>query len=133
MTWVAVAAVAVALAAFVIYLFVVRWRRMARHGRLQLPCDAVVRLPAGEVTIYYEDDVRRRNSDVARVPDGLSVLVSDADGGARLDLAEPPSATATRRGGATRIPYAKLAVPRQGRYRVAAQATGAEAGAVTLG
>jgi len=133
MTWIAVFAVAAAITAFVIYLFVIRWRRMARHGRFELPCDEVIGLPAGPVTIYYEDDVNRRYSDAPRIPTAFSVLVSEADGDTRIDLGEPPNATATRRGGSTRIPYASLAVPRAGRYRVVAQVSPSEAAAVTFG
>ncbi|MGH2923386.1 MAG: hypothetical protein ACRDKH_05080 [Solirubrobacterales bacterium] len=134
MTWVAAAVVALGLIAVVIYLFVFRWRRMARHGRLEVPCDEVVALPAGDVVVYYEDSVRRRYSERPEVPAGLSILVSEAEGGERVDLANPPTDTATKRGGRTRIPHASLRPPRAGRYRVVASLGGAAGGAaITLG
>jgi hypothetical protein len=133
MTWVAFVLVALALTAVLIYLFVLRWRKMARHGRLALPCDEVITLPAGEIGVYYEDRARRRFSEQPVTPGGLSVLVSDAGSGERLDLGNPTAGTATKGSSRTRIPYASLSVPRAGRYRVVAQLTGdAEEVAITF-
>ena len=134
MTWVAVAAVAVLIAASAIYFFGIRWRLMARHGRLQVPCDEVIRLSAGEHVVYYEDAERWRYSETPRVGDGFSVLVSEAEGGRRIDLESPPSPTPTKISGRNRIPYAHLRLPRAGSYRITAEIrAGASKPHVTFG
>ena len=87
-----------------------------------MPGDEVVELPAGEVVLYYQDSQRFRYSEKPEPWRGFSVLVSDADGGERIDLGEPPHTRHLQgRGGKTRIPYATLSLPRAGRYRVQSQ------------
>jgi hypothetical protein len=120
MIWVVIAAVAVAIIG-AIYFFWIRWRLMARHGRLEVPCDTEIPLPAGEVVVYYEDRFRWRYPDRPRPWDGFSLLISDAEDGARVDLADPPTETAVKTWGKNRIPYAAIRLPRAGRYRVVAR------------
>lgn len=90
------------------------------YGRVQLPGDATLELPSGEVSVFYEE---RSNS--ASLPEGISYAVRPAAGG-------PPLATEGRgtfderatEGGVTRIRYGRVEVPRSGRYLVAAKASG---------
>ena len=46
MIWIS-SAVFVLFVVAVVFFFVRRWRSMARHGRVAIPCDQVVQLPAG--------------------------------------------------------------------------------------
>jgi hypothetical protein len=134
MIWVVIGAVTVAIVGLWIYLFVIRWRRMARHGRLEIPCDTEIALPRGEVVVYYEDRHRWRYSERPRPWDGFALLVSDAEDGTRVDLSDSPSDTAQKTGGKNRIPYATIRLPRESRYRVVAQVdAGATDPAVTFG
>ncbi len=121
MVWVVIAAVAVAIAGLLVYLFWIRWRRMMRHGRLEVPCDTEITLPAGDLVVYYEDRFHWRYSERPRPWDGFSLLISGAEDGARVDLADPPTETAVRTGGTNRIPYASIRLRRAGRYRVVAR------------
>ena len=121
MIWLAMGAVIVGVTAVLIYVFVIRWRRMARYGRLDIPCDEVVSLPAGEVVVFYEDGFRWRYSDRPRPWGGFSVLISDADSGERIDLGDASSETGMQRSGKNRIPYAAVRLRHAGRYRVVVQ------------
>jgi hypothetical protein len=134
MTWVAVGLVAAIILGAAVYFFLIRWMLMARHGRLAIPCDEVVELPAGEHMIHYEDAKRWRYSEAPQVAAGFSVVVAEAESGRRVDLAEPPSPTPTKTSGKSRIPYALLVLPEPGSYRITARVgAGAERPHLTIG
>lgn len=121
MIWVAMVLIAAALTAVLVYLFVIRFRGMAKLGRLSVPCDEVIELPAGRHTVYYEDSFRWRFSDIPRPWDGFSLLISDEQSGGRIDLEKAPDETAIKTSGRNRIPYATVNLPHDGSYRVRAQ------------
>lgn len=134
MTWIAVGVVAGLMLGAAIYFFLIRWMLMARHGRLELPCDQVIELPAGEHVIHYEDATRWRYSEAPEIGDGFSVVVSEAESGRRVDLADPPSSTPTKISGKSRIPYAQLTLTEPGSYRITAQVNaGVERPHLTIG
>ncbi|MDP9228032.1 MAG: hypothetical protein M3M99_03135 [Actinomycetota bacterium] len=120
MIWVVIGAIAVSIVAFFVYFFLIRWRRMARYGRLEVPGEGVVQLPAGTVTVYYEDAFKWRYSERPRPWSGFSVLVSGPDD-QRIDLRQPKNATATKTAGKVRIPFGVIELPRAGAYRVRSQ------------
>jgi hypothetical protein len=117
MMWALVAVLAVAMIASFFYIFIWRVRQMERHGRLALPCDETVELPAGEVTVFYEDAVRWRHSERPEIGAGFRVRVSAEDGEV-LDLGEPLDEPPVKTSKRNRIPYARVEVPAAGRYRV---------------
>lgn len=121
MIWVTVGIVALGIITFVVYLFVIRWNRLARHGSVEVPGESVVELPAGQVAVYYEDAFRWRYSQRPEPWAGFSMLVSDEQSGERVDLAPPEAQTTFKSRGRNRIPFGSLNLPRAGRYRVKAQ------------
>ncbi|HEX2360385.1 MAG TPA: hypothetical protein VHH72_11280 [Solirubrobacterales bacterium] len=121
MTWVVFALVTVAVIAFFLYLFVFRFRRLARLGRIEVPGDTVIELPAGRVLVYYEDAFRWRPSQKPEPWAGFSMLVSDERSGARIDLGPPHSEVAYKSSGKNRVPYGVLDLPHAGRYRIVSQ------------
>ena len=118
MVWVAVALVALLVTGVLVYFFVLRPREFARLGRLSVPGDDVIELPAGRHRIYYEDGFRWRYSDVPRPWDGFSLLISDEASGKRIDLEPAPDQSIIKSGGRNRIPFATVELPAGGRYRV---------------
>ena len=118
MIWVLIGALAAFVVGFFIYFFVIRFQRLERFGSIAVPGDEVVQLPAGEVTVYYEDSQRFRYSETPEPWRGFSVLVSDAESGERIDLAEPPHTATYKVRGKTRIPFGTLRLPAAGGYRV---------------
>ena len=118
MVWLAVAVVALATTAVLVYFFVVRPRGFARLGRLPVPGDEVVELPAGTHRVYYEDSFRWRYSEVPRPWEGFSMLISEEESDRRIDLGPAPDQSTIKSGGRNRIPYATIELPAAGRYRV---------------
>lgn len=118
MVWLAVAVVALAITAVLVCFFVIRPRSFARLGRLPVPGDEVVELPAGTHRIYYEDSFRWRYSEVPRPGDGFSMLISEEGSDRRIDLGPAPDQSTIKSGGRNRIPYATIELPAAGRYRV---------------
>jgi hypothetical protein len=121
MIWVLIGVLAAFTVGFFIYFFVIRFRRLERYGSVAVPGDEVVELPAGPVVVYYEDAQRFSYAETPEPWRGFSVLVSDADGGERIDLGEAPHTATYKVRGRTRIPYATLELPKAGRYRVRSQ------------
>ena len=104
MVWLAVAVVALATTAVLVYFFVVRPRGFE--------------LPAGTHRVYYEDTFRWRYSEVPRPWDGFSMLISEEESDRRIDLGPAPDQSTIKSGGRNRIPYATVELPVAGRYRV---------------
>ncbi len=121
MIWVLTAAIALVIVSVPLYLFVFRWNRLARHGSVEVPGEAVVELPAGPVAVYYEDAFRWRYSERPKPWSGFSMLVSEEQGGERVDLKPAEAKTTFKARGRNRIPYGVLPIPRAGRYRVRSQ------------
>ena len=121
MVWVAVAVIAVATTALFVYLFLIRPRGFGRLGRVAVPGDEVIELPAGRHHVYYEDAFRWRYSDIPRPWDGFSLLISDEQTGKRVDLEPPPDQSTIKSGGRNRIPFATVELPADGSYRVKTQ------------
>ena len=121
MIWVTVGIVALGIVAFVLYLFVFRWNRMARHGSVEVPGESALELPAGPVAVYYEDAFKWRYSERPEPWSGFSMLVSDEQSGERVDLAPAEAKTTFKSRGKNRIPYGSLNLHRAGRYRVKSQ------------
>jgi hypothetical protein len=112
-------AVLVALIAGLAIYFIARWKRMARYGRFDIPCDEVVQLPAGEVTLSYGDSRGVRYAEAFEPPPTFSVTLSDEQGGKRIEPGEPESMVSTKTGGGrSRVPYATFQLPRAGSYRL---------------
>jgi hypothetical protein len=117
--WVLIGALAAFVVGFFVYFFVIRFKRLERFGSVAVPGDEVVQLPAGDVKVYYEDSRRFRYSETPEPWRGFSVLVSNAESGRRIDLADPPRAATTYKvRGKTRIPFGTLRLPAEGGYRV---------------
>lgn len=121
MVWAVVGLIALFTTALFVYFFVVRPRGFARLGRLAVPGDDVIELPAGRHRVYYEDGFRWRYSDVPRPWDGFSLLLSEESSGKRIDLEPAPDQSIIKAGGRNRIPYATVELPAGGRYRVTTQ------------
>lgn len=121
MIWLLVGLIAAATAAFLLYLFVFRWRQMARLGNVEVPCDTVVELPAGKIVVYYQDGFRWRYSEPPRPWSGFSVLISDEGDGRRIDLGPPPKQATIKHAGTNRVPYGTMTLPQAGRYRIVSQ------------
>jgi hypothetical protein len=120
MIWIS-SAVFVLFVVAVVFYFVRRWRSMARHGRVAIPCDQKVQLPAGRLVIHYEDHRRLRFSEKPSPWSGFSVLVSGPEDDRRLDLHPPPESPGFNAGHRSRVPYATVNLPSAGGYRVVAQ------------
>lgn len=125
MTWIVMGVVTAAVTAFLVYTFYVRPRSYRSIGALDVPGEATIELPAGEVGVYYEDAQRWRYADRPQVANGFSMLVSDGEGD-RLDLDEPETDMVYKSGGRNRIPYGTLHVPSAGTYNVISQINAAE-------
>ena len=117
MIWIVIGLVTVLTIGFVVYLFYLRPRQYQRYGALVVPGDDEIRLPAGEIGIFYEDNQRWRFSDRPQVGDGFSVLVSDQSG-ERLDIADPGTDVVWKSSGKNRIPYGVLSVSAPATFRV---------------
>lgn len=121
MIWVLIGLTTALIFAFVLYLFVFRWNRMARHGSVEVPGESLVELPAGDVVLYYQDSFKWRYSERPRPWSGFSVLVSEEGSEQRIDLAPAPGEAIYKSRGKNRIPFGTLRLPRAGRYRVRSQ------------
>lgn len=121
MIWVLIGLLAAVVVGTFVYLFVIRWGRLERYGSVAVPGESVVELPAGEVVLYYQDSHKWRYSERPRPWSGFSVLVSDEQGGERVDLGPAPERAIYKARGKNRIPYATLSLPAAGRYRVRSQ------------
>jgi hypothetical protein len=132
--WAIVAIVALGLVAALLYLYLVPWNRTARYGSVEVPSDTVIQLPAGELIVYYEDAERWKRAERPQPAQGFSVVISDEQGGERIDQRPPPRDTAVKARGRNRIPHAALTLPTAGRYRVRSQVNaGAAEPRITFG
>ena len=95
----------------------------ARYGRLPVPGEATLELPAALVRIYYEVD--RGASSTFHPPSDLVVEVHDASGVEVPIRKKLPHGRASRRtwGGAGRTYVGRIEVPRPGAYVVTARRT----------
>ena len=97
-----------------------------KYGRVPMPGQAILRLPAGEVSVYYEEHSQARNP---RPPGGFEYEVLPVGGGAALDERGSGVFNETvTAGGTSRVRYGRIDVPKAGAYAVSASFTG-EAGA----
>jgi hypothetical protein len=118
MIWIVIGLLVAGIVAFFVYLFVVRWGRLERHGSVAVPGESVLELPAGELVLYYQDSRKWRYSQRPEPPTGFSVVVSDERSGERVDLGAAPDTAIYKARGKNRIPHATLRLPRAGRYLV---------------
>ncbi len=96
-----------------------------RHGRVPVPGKAVLTLPEGRVPIDHDDVMVGGGSNrvLEDAPDGLRVTVRPVGGGRRLDVESVPSwLFSSSSGDRGHEPFARVDVPRAGRYVVRASA-----------
>ncbi|CAN5563058.1 hypothetical protein BH20ACT15_BH20ACT15_04450 [soil metagenome] len=122
MIWAAIAVLVVTIGV-VSFIFFIRPRRYSRHAVLEVPGEATITLPAGEVGVFYEDAERWGYAERPKVADGLSLVVSDVSG-TRVDLIEPETELAWKGPGKNRVPYGTLELPSGGSFRVTTRLSG---------
>lgn len=115
--WMLVVVLGIAIVATFYYVFIYRVQQMARYGRLQLPCDETIELPAGEVTVYYEDGERWKHNQRPEMGPGFRIRLS-AESGEPFDMGEPLDGTPVKTSRHNRIPYGRIELPQPGRFRV---------------
>ena len=98
-----------------------------RYGEVPVPGVAVLDLPDGDVRINFENAAHHTgdSTTLEDQPDGLAAVVTPAGGGEPLEVEDVPSwifsSTSGNRG---HEPWAKVDVPSEGAYVVAASAEG---------
>jgi hypothetical protein len=96
-----------------------------RHGRVPVPGKAVLTLPEGRVPIDHDDVMVGGGSNrvLEDAPAGLRVTVRPVRGGRALDVESVPSwLFSSSSGDRGHEPFARVDVPRAGRYVVRASA-----------
>ncbi len=95
----------------------------SRYGSVSVPGSASVRLPAGDVRLFFqESDLGAEDS--ASPPDGLEVEITAPDG-ARVAVESIPSFLfSATTDGVGHVPHGRLDVPSTGEYTVRTDATG---------
>jgi hypothetical protein len=100
-----------------------------KYGRVSVPGQRVLRLPAGEVRINFENDTTGGGDtkSIQDQPAGLAVRVSPAAGGKQIEVEDVPSwLFSSIRNDRGHEPFAKAEIPSAGSYRV--QVTDEQAG-----
>jgi hypothetical protein len=98
----------------------------AKYGRVALPGSGTVELPAGEVSVFYEEHVSLGDNEDLNAPPGFRYMIAPAGGGPPLSedeggfLDEEVSSSGT-----TRVRYGKVDVPAEGSYVVEGSFRGA--------
>ena len=89
-------------------------------ARIAVPGEATVELPAGNVSIRWEE--ARENSFQKRVvaPADLEVEISPAGGGPPLDVVRATGGTSGAGGGRIYNPFGHVVLPQAGTYRLRA-------------
>jgi hypothetical protein len=100
-----------------------------KYGRVSVPGQQVLQLPAGEVRINFENDTTGGGDtkSIQDQPPGLAVRVSPAAGGKEIAVEDVPSwLFSSIRNDRGHEPFAKVEIPAAGGYQV--QATDEQAG-----
>ncbi|MGZ5341466.1 MAG: hypothetical protein ACXWEK_00290 [Solirubrobacterales bacterium] len=118
----AVASFLATVAAFFVLLFVGALGGLgdsAKYGRVPLPGQGTVELPAGDISVFYEEHVTLGDNQNLRAPNGFTYSMRPAAGGAPLAQRDPGIFDEqVSSGGRTRIRYARIDVPAPGPYVV---------------
>lgn len=105
-----------------------------KYGEVQVPGQANLALPAGDVRLYFENHATPSGGSTTldHRPSGLDVRVTPTEGGAPLQIDDVPSwLFSSTNGSRGHEPYGKIDVPAAGNYLVAA--TDDQAGAFNKG
>jgi hypothetical protein len=103
-----------------------------KYGRVPVPGAAVLELPAGEASVYYEEHTNSR----VRVPHGFEFSVLPVGGGPAVPVRDAGIFNErVTSGGTTRERYARIDVTAAGRYAVQVGVSGSAGRepAITLG
>jgi hypothetical protein len=103
-----------------------------RYGRVPVPGQAMLDLPAGDIAIYYEERVKLNEHQSLHVPDGL-VVEARREQTVRSNRRKISNAINTD--SRSLREFAKISIPEAGRYRVTTRSeeSGFNSPAVTLG
>ena len=103
-----------------------------RYGRVRLPGEKMLDLPAGKVALYYEERVTLDEDESLDVPDGVRVVAKRELRKVRSERSVP---NAINLDGRSLREWGRLDVPVAGRYEVRARSEqpGSNSPAVTLG
>ena len=102
------------------------------YGRVSLPGSGALDLPEGDVALYYESRVTLGENDSLDVPDGLRVVAVRENTRVRSEKVLQNEISTD---GRALREFAKLEIPREGRYRVTVRSRqgGSYSPAVTFG
>jgi hypothetical protein len=91
-----------------------------KYGRIDLPGRGDIELPEGDVALYYEEHVTLSENDSLDIPSGLRVVARRENDVVR---SEKTVQNAVNTDGRALREFAKLEIPRAGRYRVSARSS----------
>jgi hypothetical protein len=103
-----------------------------KYGRIELPGRGDVELPTGDVALYYEEHVTLNENESLSLPSGLRVVARREN---EVVRSKRTGQNAVNTDGRALREFAKLEIPRAGRYRVSARSSsgGGNDPGVTLG
>ncbi|HEX8648003.1 MAG TPA: hypothetical protein VF715_14005 [Thermoleophilaceae bacterium] len=103
-----------------------------KYGRIDLPGSGAIELPEGRVALYYEEHVTLSENESLDVPSGLRVVARREN---EVVKSQKTVHNAVNTTGRSLREFAKLEIPRAGRYRVSARSSspGGNDPGVTLG
>lgn len=89
-----------------------------KYGRIDLPGRGAIELPEGRVALYYEEHVTLSDNESLDIPSGLRVVARRENDVVRSEKTVQNEVSTT---GRALREFAKLEIPRAGRYRVSAR------------
>jgi hypothetical protein len=112
------AALVVAFLVFVILGAVDAFTASDRYGSVPMPGTETVDLPAGDVTVYFQEGVHLGENKTLRPPSDLGVRIQGAEGGPPVKVDRSKSSTGIGDGFGERVSIGEIDVPEGGDYVV---------------